>query len=68
MVMHLPVPITGSVSLGKFMSIRVHFILFCSNLTQILRSKCDVEYEFSEVYSETKKKGKKKVPCHSYRD
>ena len=54
------IPITGSVSLGKFMSIWVHFILFCFNLTQILRSKCDVEYMFSEVYSETRKEGKKK--------
>ena len=42
------------------MSIWVHFILFCFNLTQILRSKCDVEYMFSEVYSETRKEGKKK--------
>ena len=50
-----------SVSLGKFMSIWVYFILFCSNLTQILRSKCDVEYEFSEVYSETWKGGGKKM-------
>lgn len=59
-LMHLLVPITGSVSLGKFMSIWVHFILFCFNLTQILRSKCDVEYEFSEVYGETCKGGQKK--------
>ena len=42
------------------MSIWVYFIFFCSNLTQILRSKCDVEYEFSEVYSETWKGGGKK--------
>ena len=59
--MHLPVTFTGSVSLGKFMSIWVYFIFFCSNLTQILRSKCDVEYEFSEVYSETWKGGGKKM-------